>query len=70
MYFYHATFRPCQATSVSLQSADVRIGCVIPCGFALMHFCVLFLFRFSYFVSEFSWFLFFQGLLDMDRFIN
>jgi hypothetical protein len=43
-------FPPCQATSVSLQSAVVRTGCVIPCEFALMHFCLLFLFRFSYFV--------------------
>jgi hypothetical protein len=60
MYFYHPTFRPCQVTSVSLRSAVVRTGCVIPCESALMHFCLLFLFRFSYsVVSEFSLFLFF-----------
>jgi hypothetical protein len=30
MYFYHPILHPSQA-SVSLQSADVWIGCVIPC---------------------------------------
>jgi hypothetical protein len=70
MYSYHPTFRPCQATSVSLRSVVVLTGCVIPCELALIHFCLLFIFRFSYiFVSEFSSFLFFQALLDMDRFI-
>jgi hypothetical protein len=55
MYFYQPAFPPYQASSVSLQSAVARIGCVIPCEFALMHFCLLLLFRFSYLVvSEFS----------------
>jgi hypothetical protein len=55
MYIYHFTFCPCQATSVSIQSAVVRIECVIPCEFAVMHFYLFFLFHFSYFVvSEFS----------------
>jgi hypothetical protein len=54
-YCHHPTFHTCQATNVSLPSAVVRIGCVIPCEFALMHFCFLFLFRFSHFdISEFT----------------
>jgi hypothetical protein len=48
MYFDHPTFCPCQATSVSFHSAGVRIVHVIPCEFALMHLCLLFLFHFSY----------------------
>jgi hypothetical protein len=48
-----------------LQSSVVRIGCVIPSEFPLIHCCLLFLFRLSYFViSEFSWFYFYYTSLN------
>jgi hypothetical protein len=72
MYIYHRTFHSCQAPSVSVQSATVRIGSVIPCEFATMHLCFLFLFCFSYFgISEFSsFFSFFLRLVNYTMFIK
>jgi hypothetical protein len=71
MYIYYLTFHTCQVTSVRLQSAIVRILCLIPCEFALMHFCLLFLFRFSYFdISVFILFYFFRAywtMMTMNR---
>jgi hypothetical protein len=55
---------------VSVSSQLLFGSGVIPCEFALIHFCLLFIFHFSYFViSEFIFYFYFLGFLDMDRFI-